>query len=347
MDKLTGNRCNWIDWAKTVGIMFVIFGHIPMNIDNLPKEVICSFHMPLFFAISGYLHKGTSSFKSSLKKYLHTLIIPYLFFNVIFYPYWLLQQSSKGVNVMTLSDGIIKPVIGILIGQQIGKGNNYLDLPSIINGVTWFIVTLFIIKITIDYFLRSKQKNYLVIFFSIFCIILGLIINTSGYPTTFTFQCVLKDLPFFVGGYLLKEYKIFEKITKSSSFVIFIVLISLIIWLQKFNISIDPYQSFNAMLIYYLIGTTGIFMTLNFCRLLDNIHFHFVNIISVGNIVILGIHWMFIGTINYILKYFGHIRGEINYTTLEAVLLTCAITLMSYPIIIFMRKYLSIFIGKR
>lgn len=347
MDKLTGNRSNWIDWAKAIGIMFVIFGHIPMNVDNLPKEVICSFHMPLFFAISGYLHKGTSSFKSSLGKYWHTLIIPYLFFNIIFYPYWLFQQTSKGINVMNLTDGVLKPITGVIIGQQIGKGSSYFDLPSIINGVTWFIIVLFIIKIIIDYLLRSKQKNYLIIFFSIFCILLGLIINRSGYPTTFIFQCVLKDLPFFVGGYLLKEYNIFKKTTKGLSFIIFIALASLIIWLQKFNISIDPYHSFNAIIIYYIIGTTGILMTLNFCQLLDNIHLHFVNIISVGNIVILGIHWMFIGTINYILKYFEHISGEINYTTLESVLLTCTITLMSYPIILFMRKYLSIFIGKR
>jgi len=121
----------------------------------------------------------------------------------------------------------------------------------------------------------------------------------------------------------------------------------LIIWLQKFNIYIDPYRSFYTMSIYYFIGITGIFMTLSFCKLLDNIHFLFVNIISVGNIVILGIHWMFIGTINYILKHFEHIKGEIIYTTSEAILITCIITLMSYPIIIFMRKYLSFFIGKR
>ena len=49
------NRINWIDWAKTIGIMIVVFCHIPQY-NTLEKEFMSSFQMPLFFFLSGYLH---------------------------------------------------------------------------------------------------------------------------------------------------------------------------------------------------------------------------------------------------------------------------------------------------
>lgn len=41
----------WADVAKGVGIILVIMGHA--NCPNLPHGIICSFHMPLFFFLSG------------------------------------------------------------------------------------------------------------------------------------------------------------------------------------------------------------------------------------------------------------------------------------------------------
>lgn len=48
-------RIDWIDIAKGIGIISVILGHLrtPLYI----SEMIFSFHMPLFFVISGYFYK--------------------------------------------------------------------------------------------------------------------------------------------------------------------------------------------------------------------------------------------------------------------------------------------------
>ena len=51
------NRLNWIDWAKVIAISFVVFGHIPQVSGSFPQHYIVTFHMPLFFFISGYLTK--------------------------------------------------------------------------------------------------------------------------------------------------------------------------------------------------------------------------------------------------------------------------------------------------
>lgn len=49
------NRLNWIDWAKAIAITFVVFGHIPEERSSFILNYIVTFHMPLFFFISGYL----------------------------------------------------------------------------------------------------------------------------------------------------------------------------------------------------------------------------------------------------------------------------------------------------
>lgn len=47
-------RIQYIDIAKTLGIIFVIAGHV-VSSDTEIKKVIYSFHMPLFFMLSGML----------------------------------------------------------------------------------------------------------------------------------------------------------------------------------------------------------------------------------------------------------------------------------------------------
>lgn len=46
-------RIEYLDYAKGIGIILVVLGHILIK-GNI-KIYIYSFHMPLFFIISGYL----------------------------------------------------------------------------------------------------------------------------------------------------------------------------------------------------------------------------------------------------------------------------------------------------
>ena len=77
-------RINWIDWAKVIAIFFVVFGHTPQERGDFLITYICTFHMPFFFMLSGFLSKGSTDTESNLRKHWHTLIIPYFFYNLIF-----------------------------------------------------------------------------------------------------------------------------------------------------------------------------------------------------------------------------------------------------------------------
>ena len=50
-------RIQWIDILKGIAMILVIAGH---TISGVPRSIIFSFHMPLFFALSGYTYKLAS-----------------------------------------------------------------------------------------------------------------------------------------------------------------------------------------------------------------------------------------------------------------------------------------------
>lgn len=50
-------RLHWLDYSKTIGMYLVVLGHVLKDNAQLFKVVIYSFHMPLFFFLSGFLYK--------------------------------------------------------------------------------------------------------------------------------------------------------------------------------------------------------------------------------------------------------------------------------------------------
>ncbi|WP_367118171.1 acyltransferase family protein [uncultured Clostridium sp.] len=64
-------RLNFIDILKGIAIVLVVLGHILYNQNNLIRIWLYSFHIPLFFIISGYLlnfKKDKISFKETILK---------------------------------------------------------------------------------------------------------------------------------------------------------------------------------------------------------------------------------------------------------------------------------------
>lgn len=60
-------RSIWIDYCKILLIYLVIVAH-SNQIPRIADILICSFHMPAFFMISGYLYKSNDNLWKSIKK---------------------------------------------------------------------------------------------------------------------------------------------------------------------------------------------------------------------------------------------------------------------------------------
>lgn len=73
---MTKKRMDWLDISKAIAIVLMIIGHTPQLSPTL-RTLIFSFHMPLFFILSGYTFHLPTDCILFLKKSAKRLLIPY------------------------------------------------------------------------------------------------------------------------------------------------------------------------------------------------------------------------------------------------------------------------------
>ena len=66
----------WVDIAKTIGIFLIVFSHL--NQSGFSEAFLWTFHVPLFFFISGYLTKPQTD-PEFLGRVTRRLVLPYLY----------------------------------------------------------------------------------------------------------------------------------------------------------------------------------------------------------------------------------------------------------------------------
>lgn len=78
---MTSKRIEWVDAYKGFGIFFVTFAHLS---PCFPIEKhIYSFHMFLFYFLSGYIYKSSDvSLQQSVCKRAKSLLLPFLFWDI-------------------------------------------------------------------------------------------------------------------------------------------------------------------------------------------------------------------------------------------------------------------------
>ena len=217
--------------------------------------------------------------------------------------------------------------------------NDYL------NGVTWFIAALFMMKIILSTCNKYKKGEYviylLVIITALFYIVNEFNLYISGLiPVNFT-RC----FPFFIlGHYCRQKDLISEKIHKNDVLIcitgLLIGIISFTIVRHRDNIPIYGI-SFWIMCLSSIIG----FFSL--CKLLNELKSKIIESISIGTIVIMGLHWMFIGTTNYVLSKLLQINGSITYPPFVVILLALIFVALEYPIILLFKNRFPFMLGKR
>ena len=99
------NRIKYVDILRAIAIILVIAGHIPyVDFNTDFHKWVYSFHIPLFFFISGislsFTNYSKTSFKQLLKKRFNRIYSPYLIWGssaFILSPIFLGVKKSKGV----------------------------------------------------------------------------------------------------------------------------------------------------------------------------------------------------------------------------------------------------------
>jgi fucose 4-O-acetylase-like acetyltransferase len=134
-------RIGWVDTIKVFAIFTVFLGH---KTDCAALEtIIYSFHIPLFFWVSGYVFnlKKHPDFRSFLRRRFRTLMVPYFVFAALSFAFWLVVVHSLSVRGNVFSIDPWPPFAGIFYGVGSGPWHPPMDV------ALWFLPCLFITDI--------------------------------------------------------------------------------------------------------------------------------------------------------------------------------------------------------
>ena len=307
-------RINFIDYSKALGILFVVFGHVYCG-SNIVTNWIYSFHMPLFFIISGMLLNNKNSIltlKELILRKFKSIIIPYLIFSILnCFGYYFIDKFS----FITLKSGILQSVT--LFGI----------------GALWFLPALFIAETIFITFktISNNKKMYKIIYILFLLLIFYIIGNLHEYINIVIKRAVVA-LFFISVGYCSRN--IIKKINIKNYNLFLMMLINIIF--ADLNKGVDLYSlEFNNIIFYVLNSITGslaiIFMMkkINSSKILD--------FFGKNTLIIMATHQLIIEAIlkSSLIKY------------LNDIMIIFIILLLEYPLIKIINKYLPFMLGKK
>lgn len=327
-------RIQYLDNVKILGCLLVIFSHL-YSMYSPQRLFIYAFHMPLFFMVSGILHKYNGTLQ--IRKYTRKIILPIIIYFVVFSIYHICFEYLTSTHVHQTyyydkPDGITKwSETLIFFGDGGGKllciiylyiKHNFRNLIlgyDCSNVVLWFLYALFWCKIILDvkqqFFKRKISKI-------IFWIIISICITKR--PTYFYIGQAFMAFPFYYVGYKYKAIlKDFEN-KKYSVYIIPITVLSILITVFNGRVSMSGCTFGNHSLpisipLFYINAFLG-----SIALLLLGAYIPSINIDNSAKslITILGIQMIFVISFT---KIFGD-----NPNTLLAILSTLVIFYMCH-----------------
>lgn len=156
-------RIDWIDYSKGIGIILVVYGHVIVGVNamgiEIPKDVyyysyniVYSFHMALFFFLSGFNTDASLADKGTFKFITNKV-------KIILYPYFIWSIITGGIQ--------------IILSNYVNSDISYLDLLKTIysplpNQHYWFLYVLFVMFLlyAISCEILKSYSSFLLIIFS-------------------------------------------------------------------------------------------------------------------------------------------------------------------------------------
>lgn len=229
-----GYREHWLDLAKAIGIILVVWAHA-LPKDNYMWIWINSFHMPLFFCISGYLYSCKGDFLPYVVKKVRTLWVPF-------------EVASFATYIVFL-----------LIGQATFSAKEIAKIvlmaaPGPLLGATWFIPVLLFTSIIYDLLYRGirkvgQEKNSVTII-----TVVSIIFLIIGLKTSLPYRgsVILRSVFFFHLGQIMKKYWKSQKY----DLMIGIVLMAAVSVAAMFNTTSYLNNTYTSLPLYF-VATIG------------------------------------------------------------------------------------------
>lgn len=325
-----------IDYVKVIGIWLVILGHF---FPGLIKSFIFSFHVPLFFIISGFLDNKkdkSQQQKKSISNIINKLILPYLLINVINLVIHLLHTNIEDLSAVFFLKWVCNIICGI---HGMNQGESLIGC-----GETWFIYTLIIIKL-FSIMINIKKHWYILFFLSIICAYFQRIL---GVTQPFAINTLSLSFIFYIEkDHILKVIDRFNAISINRQIITIIGIVIFQYLAAYYNgvatIIVSDYGRF--LFLFFLLGVTGTLMVLLCSQFIISRITHdslnkVIMTLSIGTIIILGFHMHFVKLFNTFMVTYSLDRDIYCYP------FSMIILILFIPIIKIIRTYIPVLIGR-
>ncbi|MDD2907510.1 MAG: acyltransferase family protein [Candidatus Gracilibacteria bacterium] len=301
-------RISWVDNLRGIGIILIVLGHCFFPDNSLLIKFLFTFHVGLFFFLSGYLFNSEkhSDFLLFVKNKFFRLIIPFFIFNIIMFSFYKIKELLGGNVFFVDFDSFFK---GIFYASYLPNHSEFI----LTNIPTWFLVSLFVVSIY--YFLLNKfVKNRLFRVIILFLISFLVFIESKYvvFRLPFSMEISLMAMLFYGLGHSYRK-EISNFVDKINYF--YLILIPFLIFFNIYfvnstNFSTNFYG--NNFLLFLLNGFFGIFLIIIISKIIKQNTF--LDFLGKNSILILGLEWVKFLVLSIVIYLsFGYLKFEKSY----------------------------------
>lgn len=244
-------RYTFIDTARGIAILLVVLGHCFSSAECGMNKMILSFHMPLFFFLSGIFAKplAFNQLWGGVKHKARLLLIP---------------QLVLSLSLLILNGGL-----------WLADGNSIKDFDIVPCFFYWFLLVLFscavlfmVVSSITD--IKKKITRVVILLTVFFCIVLSFrITNASVFywvriiPTAFLF---------YFAGYLLKDRVLGNKSEHTSKEGLIVLFFTATLFvLSQINAPIKMYENeYGYYSLFLLTSVLGIYIVISMAKLMQS-----------------------------------------------------------------------------
>jgi fucose 4-O-acetylase-like acetyltransferase len=264
-------RIDYLDIAKGIGILLVVMGHNDFSlISPYFFKLIYSFHMPLFFFMSGIFFKPDLSFLTLLRRRFDSVLRPYIFIILLIF---FATLSFTKVDFAHSITRFVKALYG---------NGHYLDWVQL-----WFLPHLFVVSLFAFLFFKLAHRTGLPWLKWVLLVavqVVGVLSISVFWPFTLNFfgrVLTLYGLPFsldlvFVSGFFfIVGYELFQNFPaaffkKPQVCLSLGLLLSTLVWFFPPTIDFNIRQ-FDSLFLNTLEALLGIAFTLSLSLQIERI----------------------------------------------------------------------------
>lgn len=313
-------RLNWIDFLRALAIILVVFGHCSRG-NHLFFLVTSPVKMPLFFAISAYLFKGSDDMLSFFKGVFWKLVVPWFCLGLI--PV-IFQVPVKGISFM------MEYMISMLKGE-----------------VIWFMPCFIIAQIVFFMIRFYVKKTCFLVAGMLLLSITGLLLSYFNIGNIAMFNRALVVQAFFLIGFLFKQYShFFLNLRKVHFFIGWCLFFSLIVLSEILypGKSIDVHMNLYYNVPYcFMLIFLGVFLLFISASKMQ-FHNGFMNFIGQNTLVIYIWHGLILGILLKVCAMLKINLNDIYGSALYKTLFACVICAFLSN---WMNKYFPLIVGKK